>query len=477
MAGPMIEMFLRRGLLAAAIICAGATTAPSQEPPRYFRAPDTLRYASDNPFRMYWVRETDTIGAPKHGRSVESHVWHGTAERPELVVRQLMLDVSRRTTTDTFTLDVTGKVLAVNHRAPTGVQRIDLLLRLPETPLVVGTQWSDTLRSVGAAPAGEQWYHVTRSYRVARLVDSLGGRRVADVAALGRIRFRAAYWADSAASRVSWVDVTGPVTEHYLFDVTSGRLLRRSWEMDLRGRGVAPSGPDTLPAGLFSRETFVLDDSPRVRFLLAPLPGADTSASIRMEDGNAILLHVVSRAGERLVSSLARNDALVGQATVVSRSGSVGEYDATWSETGAALVKHRAVIRGDSMVLTRSGQRDTAFALPNVARWGIADHAMYELLAPVLLDVPRDGAQHAFAVLRPYAGRWECGFVTAQERAGLVVIALSLRQTTQPDVLLFTPQGDLLFAEGGSPGRVRRVPTDAARQALLGKMLEGLGRD
>lgn len=472
----MIGIFLRRGL-AVVITCASATTAGSQEPPRYVRAPDTLRYESDNPFRMYWVHGTDTIGAPRHGRSVESHVWRGSAERPELVVRQLELDVSRRTTTDTFTLDVTGKVLAINHRAPTGVQRIDLLLRLPATPLIVGTQWSDTLRSVGTAPAGDQWYHVTRSFRVARLLDSLGGRRIAEVAASGTVRFRAAYWSDSAAGKVSWVDLTGPVTEHYLFDVTSGRLLRRSWNMDLRGRGVAPSGPDTLPAGLFSRETFVLDDSPRVRFLLVPLPGTDTSASIRIEDGNAILLHVVARGGERLVSSLARNDALVGQATVVSRSGSVGEYDATWSETGADLVKHRAAIRGDSMVLTRSGQRDTAFALPNVARWGIADHAMDELLAPVLLGVPRDGAQHAFAVLRPYAGRWEFGFVTAQERAGLVVITLSLAQASQPDVLLFTPQGDLLFAEVGSPSRARRVPTDVARQALLKKVLEALGGD
>ena len=42
----------------------------AQQPARYQRASDTLRYTGDNPFRMYWVRGTDTIGPPRHSRSV-----------------------------------------------------------------------------------------------------------------------------------------------------------------------------------------------------------------------------------------------------------------------------------------------------------------------------------------------------------------------------------------------------------------------
>lgn len=454
--------------------CGLAPVVGAQRPARYQIAPETLRYEMENPFRMYWVRGADTVGAPQHERSVESHAWRGSAEHPELVIRQLLLNVSRRSASDTFTVVPNGRVEAINHRPPTGAQRVDLLLQLPSTPLVSGTRWSDTVRSTGTDPGGAQWYEVTRAYHVVRITDTLGFRGVADVAAEGTIRMRFGFWTDSAAGKAAWIDVMGPVAEQYLFDVERGRLLRRSWSMDLRGRGVAPGGSDTVPAGLRSQEVLALADSPRLHFLLAPVPGPDSSVSIRTSDGASILLHTIARAPGHIASSLTRNDGMVGVAAVDLRAGAVTGYSATWADTQATTRLHRISVRPDSLVVTRSGKRDTTLALPGGGRWGIADYAMEELLTPVLLAIPRDGTAHPISVFRPYPGHWDSGTVVAQDRAGLVLVVLRLGEKASPQVLLMTPDGDYLFGEDSDPAKARRVPVNAARQAQLQAALKVL---
>lgn len=237
--------------------------------------------------------------------------------------------------------------------------------------------------------------------------------------------------------------------------------------MDLRGSGVSPTGPDTLPAGLRSEELLAIADSPRVRFLLAPIPGSDTSVSVNTENGAAILLHTVARGPEKISSSLTRNDGLVGVATVGIRDSLVTSYSATWADTGSATRSQSISIRGDSLLLVRSEREDTTLSLPNDGAWGIADYAMQELLAPVLLAIPRDGAPHPLAVFRPYAGHWDTGTATVRRRAGLVVVVLDLGGTNGPAVLLFTQDGDYLFGENSDPVKARRVPVNAKRQATL----------
>lgn len=465
-----------RRLLLAAILCLATPAALAAQRPSYGVIADTLRYTTDNPFRLYWLRGGDTIGPSQHERSVESHGWRGTAGHPELVIRQLVLDVNRRTTTDTFTLAPDGRVTAVDHRAPKSADRADLLLRLPAAPLRAGVVWTDTMRASGRDAAGEEYYEVVRRYRVARLVDTLGARAVADVDAEGAVRYRFGFWIDSAAGKAAWVDVAGPVTEHYLFDAARGVLLRRQWSMDLHGRGVSPMGPDTVPAGLRSDEVLALDYGPRARFLLAPLPGVDTAASIDTESGGAILLHTVDRAPDRITSSMSRIDGLVGVATVRYSSGTPLGYQSTWSDAGDALRTDAVDVRGDSIVVRGRGMGDTTLAAPS-SRWGIADYAMQELLAPMLLAIPRDTVPRPFAVFRPTARHWDTGTATAMNRNGLVVVLLRVGTDQEPETLVFTPDGDYLFGENSDPVKARRVPVNAARQARLqSAMLAGGGR-
>jgi hypothetical protein len=461
-------------LLSSRVVAQSSAAAPAA-PARYLVARDTLSYELDNPFRLYWVRGADTVGAPQHQHSVETHAWRGPTAHPEVVIRQVALDVGRRTTVDTFTLAPDGRVETIGHRQPTSAQRTDLLLRLPASSLTVGTRWSDTVRSAGTDPGGAQGYEVARTYRVVRRVDTLGVRGVADVAAQGTVRYRFGFWVDSAAGRAAWVDVAGPVTEHYLFDVARGRLLRRQWAMDLRGRGVSPAGADTVIAGLRSEETLALADSPRLRFLLAPLPGADTSVSFDTERGAAVLLHTVARAPDRIASSLTRNDGMVGVASVAfaAPGGRPRAYEATWADSAPALRTQRVSVRGDSLLVHRSGVRDTAVAIPAAdTAWGVAGYAMEELLTPALLAVTRDGAPHPFAVFRPFPGRWDAVTARAQERAGLVIVVLGFEGAKDPEVLLLTPDGDLLFSENAGLQHSRRGPTNAARQARLAAALK-----
>ena len=59
---------------------------------------------------------------------------------------------------------------------------------------------------------------------------------------------------------------------------------------------------------------------------------------------------------------------------------------------------------------------------------------------PVLLTVPRGAGAEPFAVFRPFARKWDVGTVTAEERAGLVVITLRWddERSARPEILLLT---------------------------------------
>ena len=64
-----------RSLRIARLVAFAHIAAPlaAQQTAHYAVQRDTLRYELDNPFRMYWVRGSDTIGDRAHGRTVETH--------------------------------------------------------------------------------------------------------------------------------------------------------------------------------------------------------------------------------------------------------------------------------------------------------------------------------------------------------------------------------------------------------------------
>lgn len=455
-----------RRLIAPLVIAAvfgGAASAAAQAT-QYAARRDTLRYTVDNPYRMYWLRGADTIGPPRHELSVESHGWGGTAAEPEVAVRNQLLDVSRRLQQHVFALAPDGRVRTIDRQPPDPSPAIDLLLQLPATPLHSGTTWTDTVRADGKGAAGPEIYEVIRSYRVQRMLDTLGARDVADVEGHGTIRYRFGFVADVAKQQTAWLDVTGPDTERYLFDTQAGRLIARRWEMHLVGRGVAPDAPDTVPAGLESAEFMSMANTPATRFLLEPLPGADTSITFDMQRKTLVLLHTTARGRSSITASLTRNDGMVGVASVGVAGPRVTDYHATWADAGG-LRTQVITVRDRSLLFVRQGQPDTSIAIPADTAWGIADYAMDELLAPVLLAMPRDGKPHPFAVYRPVPAHWDSGTAMVRSRGQFVIVALEFSSEDRPETLIFGTDGDCLFADNAGPVESRRVPSGAKRFA------------
>src|SRR5262249_23135319 len=157
------------------------------------------------------------------------------------------------------------------------------------------------------------------------------------------------------------------------------------------------------------------------RFLFEPLRGSDSSITFSVGLGVPLALHTVDRADGRVASSVVRSDGALGVAALTySPAGAIG-VEATWADTSGRIQQHQILARGDSLVVRRSGERDTTFAVPE-QHWAIADFEMQELLAPALLALPRDEAPHPFAVFRPYQGHWDRGSASAVDRAGVVFV-------------------------------------------------------
>lgn len=459
---------------AVALTLAGTPNAPAQAP-RYAARHDTLRYTILNPFRTYWLHGDDTVGPDQRELSVESHVWDGPPERPRVTIRNQLLDVSRRLQHHVFALEPNGRVRTTDGGPPGASQLTDLLLRLPPTPLRVGTSWTDTVRATGADAAGPELYEVIRSYAVRQVLDTLGARHVAQVDAHGTIHYRFGFLVDSEAHKIAWLDVAGPDTEQYLFDTDAGRLLGRRWTMHLVGRGVPPDSPDTVPAGLESVEIVSMSNTPLTRFLLEPLPGADTSLTFTVANRSIILLHTTARSGTRISASLARNDGLVGVASVDVNASRITGYHATWTDS-TSLRTQAVTVRDGSVLLVRQGQPDTVVAIPAGASWGVADYGMNELLTPVLLAIPRDGAPHPVAIFRPYAAHWDTGTARVRTRGNFIAVALEIAGEQSPETMVFTRDGDFLFGDNADAVDSRRVPSDARRIAHLQAALAAVGR-
>ncbi len=364
----------------------------AQTPASYRASVDTLRYDVRDPIRIYWLRGSDTVDLPSSYRKVEQHVWRRSANRLEVVARHMVLDMNRRIVLDTFTVSADGRVELINHKPPQAGAWTDVFPRVPSVPVAPGARWSDTINTSEVGLVGQRLYESLREYRAERVFDTLGTRML-DAAASGTVRIRLSHWVDSAAKTTAWIDVSGPVSERYLFDLTRGRLVRRAWTVHLRGRGVSPSGADTLPAEFRSRLVMELADGARVQFLLEPLRGADSSVTVSVTTRAEIQAHTVDRAADRITSSLVQSDGSVKVASVRYATDRPIGYDARWAGASSDMYAHLVAIRGQALVLTRAAVRDSTFPIP-APSWGIADDGMQELLAPPFCSRSRAMARH-----------------------------------------------------------------------------------
>jgi hypothetical protein len=230
-----------------------AAPAAAQQVPVYHASPEPVVVEATNPHLMYLLAGNDTVGRPVEPVTIERQRWSEEDGRLVVIVEQETLRPGRSVTTDTLRLDPDGRVVAVDGKAPGLHVRIDFVPRLPAAPLSIGTRWTDTLHVRGDGPAGEHVYEVVREHRAVRMLDTLGAS-VIEIASRGEVHYRDGWWADATETARTWIDVRGPVVERAGYDPARGRLVYRSWWMDLRGMGGAPgpNGEIQLPAGLRS---------------------------------------------------------------------------------------------------------------------------------------------------------------------------------------------------------------------------------
>lgn len=229
---------------------------------RYRPSKDTLNYEIRSPFAIWWSRGADTVWGPSAGGwQLESHAWRGTATRPVVVIQSRPLDMPGDPTVDSFTLFTNGRVALKNGAPPTPDAWVDVFPLLPDAEVRRGMAWGDTVASIDTTVPGGRVYRNVRRHVVERIVDTLGTRRL-ELTTTGSVRIRLVI--DSTA----WIDVNGPATEHVVFDLGSGRLIRRASSMSLTGTGVAPTSVDTLPARFESSTNMELIKPASARLLL-----------------------------------------------------------------------------------------------------------------------------------------------------------------------------------------------------------------
>lgn len=452
----------------AAAICLAAPTAA--QAPRYHAPEDTVHHRTVNPYLLYWITGKDTVGTPAHALSVESRAWSEDGSGLDVRVSERSLDPNRTEQRHHFRLTPQGRVVAIDGAPPGLRAQIDFVPRLPDVPLRPGASWVDT-----AGSGGDDHYafRIVRTYRVVREADTLDARAVL-LSAEGRVWYRDAWQEGGWAGR--WLDVSGPITETVWFDAEAGQVLSREWSMDLRGRGGLSGAPgDTVAAGLrsASRERRISRD--HARLLGRDLPGRDTSYTAA--GGSLLFLHTTGLRGDTLASGMVRWDGLVGTAETVFADGRPVAYEAVWTDSAAAVVRHRLVSREGVLHVSRTGAADTILT-PPAELWGIADFAMGEHLGPLLASLPFGDTGRRIAIYRPYAGRWQMGTIRTRKAGEGVLAVLQMDDEAEPTALVFNPSGGILYGENSGPRGARRIfPPATVPGAMARRILESLNPD
>jgi hypothetical protein len=144
---------------------------------------------------------------------------------------------------------------------------------------------------------------------------------------------------------------------------------------------------------------FIATNAPRT------MPRGDTLLS--WNGNRLVLFHTASRDDAGVHAGLLRADRMLGIADVRWEHQAPASFLVQWrtpTPTGADSLVIEGAARADSIIVKRTGHRDTTLATPHT-RWAVADYGMEELLLP-LFDGPSSAPAPAL-VLRPYALKWD----------------------------------------------------------------------
>ncbi len=466
-------------MLASKVFCvillmSWAAPAAAQEYSTYQPQADAIWYQTDNPFRLYWVRGGDTIGTPYRNVGVERHSWRMNGDQLVDVVTDHALDTRRQVKEDTFLVSPRGQVLAIRGPGNVPNGRIDLLLPLPAegNALVEGFTWSDSLRQDFSGEQGPMFYGITRHLKVAA-VREVNGSRVAEISGSGLVQFRLVFVIDSTTGAYMWSDMQGPVEETFEFDVSSGRMLARTWSMDLRGTGGLPNADgavDTVPSGLRSQQNMRVVTPERAMLWIRDLPGNDTTLTVLGQ--NDVLLHVAEWGSWSTSASVARNDGTVTTARAEFEDGLPVRFYSV--QTSPDTSDHIIELEIRNGTVVRAAQ---AINLPpRIDTYAVADAGMEELLTPVLAGLSRDGAQHRFVIYRPTTNSWTYATVAQRAIDELVLALVVYDGETEPEYHIYTHDGRLLYLE--RTGQRQRLPRpNDARRAVVENFIKRLNEN
>lgn len=397
--------------------------------------------------------------------------------RTKLGLRDTTVDISVDFGPDGAVMRIAGDTGSLSHDVSPIVMARCSALQPGRTFADVG--WRvDTIRTVVQRSVTRAM--TTRPVTVGVPVDTLGARlvqvtvqrAVSDTSRGEIVRQAPSQRADTVRP---WTVLAGEESERQLVRASDGQVVFREHARKLVGRGWVPPHPlgDTVPVRVETASIErVVDSASAASVLMFPRRGEVlVSATAR----DTVALHYREWRGDTLVVRQIRRSGWRDELRTVWRDTQL--VSATLIEPGnatQAVGQSRRQFRVEKGFLRDGGSRDSSVATPTHV-WAIALDGFEDALVPALRAVPADSQPHRFSMygLQSDHGTWLDWSVTIVPRGTVRVARFYSLQRKWVGSFIFTPTGELLFANLGGALGVTRVPAAGTRLAALLEAQQG----
>ena len=254
-----------------------------------------------------------------------------------------------------------------------------------------------------------------------------------------------------------------------------GQVVFREHSRKVSGRGWVPPHPvgDTVPVFVQTESVervvdsavaaIVLNFPRRGELLVSATPRDTVALHYREWRGDTLVVRQVRRSGWRDELRTVWRDSQLVSATLIE-PGNVTQ----------AAGQSRRQFRVERGFLRDAGSRDSVVATP-AHPWAIALDGFEDALVPALLAVRADSQPHRFSMygLQGDRGSWLDWSVTIVPRGTVRVARFYTLQQKWVGSFIFTPTGELLFANLGGAQGVTRVPASGTRLSALLEAQQG----
>lgn len=272
-----------------------------------------------------------------------------------------------------------------------------------------------------------------------------------------------------------WTVLAGEEVERQLLRASDGQVVFREHSRKVSGRGWVPPHPvgDTVPVFVQTESVervvdsavaaIVLNFPRRGELLVSATPRDTVALHYREWRGDTLVVRQVRRSGWRDELRTVWRDSQLMSATLIEPGNAT-----------QAAGQSRRQFRVERGFLRDAGSRDSVVATP-AHPWAIAVDGFEDALVPALLAVPVDSQPHRFSMygLQGDRGSWLDWSVTIVPRGSVRVARFYTLQRKWAGSFIFTPTGELLFANLGGAQGVTRVPASGTRLSALLEAQQG----